>query len=94
MRTIAVANQKGGSGETTTAVNVAAALADQGLGVHELDDRILDVFHDDLRLDALAVATSWANLWLVPASPNLRDLAITEAVDVHHALRPGTSQER
>lgn len=37
MRTIAVINHKGGSGKTTTAVNLAAGLADQGLRVLILD---------------------------------------------------------
>jgi chromosome partitioning protein len=47
MRTIAVTNQKGGSGKTTTAVNLAAALGEAGKRTLVID------------LDPQASATSW-----------------------------------
>jgi len=47
MRTIAVTNQKGGSGKTTTAVNLAAALGEMGKRILVVD------------LDPQASATSW-----------------------------------
>jgi chromosome partitioning protein len=50
MRTIAITNQKGGSGKTTTAVNLASALGEKGKKVLVVD------------LDPQASATSWLGI--------------------------------
>lgn len=50
MRTIAIANQKGGSGKTTTAVNLAATLGEKGRRVLLVD------------LDAQHSATAWLGI--------------------------------
>ena len=83
----AVANQKGGVGKTTTAVNLAACLAEAGERslVIDLDpqanatsglgERANGVSSYDLLdgapLEELARATRFENLYLVPAKPDL-----------------------
>src|SRR5438046_6034694 len=91
-RVYAVANQKGGVGKTTTAVNLAACLAEAGETalVVDLDpqanatsglgERANGTSSYDLLdgapLDQLAKPTRFENLWLVPSKPDLAGAAV------------------
>jgi chromosome partitioning protein len=80
MRSIAIINQKGGVGKTTTAVNLSAALAAQGLrvGLIDMDPQAhaslhLGVTPEQGRLsvyDLLTSETTLADVWQ-PVSDNL-----------------------
>ena len=70
MRSIAVLNQKGGVGKTTTAVNLSAALAEKGQRVCLVD---LDPqSHASLHL-GLALADDDRSICLLYTSPSPRD---------------------
>jgi chromosome partitioning protein len=91
-RVYAVANQKGGVGKTTTAVNLAACLAEAGERslVIDLDpqanatsglgERANGTSSYDLLdgapLEELAKPTRFSNLWLVPSKPELAGAAV------------------
>jgi chromosome partitioning protein len=93
MRSIAIINQKGGVGKTTTAVNLSAALADSGLrvGLIDLDPQAHASLHLGLTphgelpttYDLLTSDIPLAELWQ-PVNDNLRvapshiDLAAAE----------------
>jgi len=71
---LAVVNEKGGTGKTTTAVNVAAAFAERGLRVLVVD------------LDPQAAASAW--LGVHEPDDTLADALIDEA-PLHTAVTPG-----
>ena len=91
-RVYAVANQKGGVGKTTTAVNLAACLAEAGERalVVDLDPQANATsglgerangtssydLLDGVPLDELAKPTRFENLWLVPSKPDLAGAAV------------------
>ena len=76
MRSIAVMNQKGGVGKTTTAVNVSAALADAGQRVCLID------------LDPQAHASLHYGMEPRAGVPTIYDVLVGDArlVDVHRQV--------
>src|SRR4029453_9589310 len=96
MAIYALANQKGGVGKTTTAINVAACLAEAGESTLLIDldpqanatsglgERANGVSSFDLLdgapVDQLAAPTRFANLELIPARPDLAGAAASLAL--------------
>ena len=72
-KTVSIVNQKGGVGKTTTCVNLAAALREQGARVLVCD------------FDPQANATSGLGVDKTTASPNIYDVLINGA-DIYKAV--------
>ncbi len=81
MRKIAIINQKGGVGKTTTAVNLASALARLGNSVHLID------------LDPQAHASLHVGVTVPPGKPTVYDVLCGDAMlaDAHYEVSENLS---
>lgn len=73
-RTIAVCNQKGGVGKTTTAINIAASIAENGDSVLLVD------------LDPRADLSAYLGIYLEPAQPNVYQALFDEDVALRDVI--------
>ncbi|WP_134680902.1 ParA family protein [Paracoccus ravus] len=104
-RILAVANQKGGVGKTTTAINLAAALAETGLRVALIDldsqgnaSTGLGISHDERELTSYDLLIESAELSDCLMKTDVNGLSLVPAsrdlssVDVEISNRPGRTQ--
>ncbi len=88
-RVIALMNQKGGVGKTTTTVNLAAAIAEAGkrVLVIDLDPQAHATLH--LGVDPAGAGNAETDAGAeAAASPSIYDLLLNPALDAASALRP------
>jgi chromosome partitioning protein len=89
MRVIAVANQKGGVGKTTTVANLGAALKELGYAVALIDMDAQGALSISLGLDPYTIQPSTYNLLMDPSFPIQR---VLRPVNLGMQLAPANSQ--
>ncbi|MCL4109950.1 UNVERIFIED_CONTAM: hypothetical protein GTU68_012759 [Idotea baltica] len=93
MKFIAIANQKGGVGKTTTAVNLGACLAERGVRtlILDLDPQANSTssfgYSPDADIADLVLSTQYPNLSLIPSEQDLAGCEIEMAAEGDRLIR-------